>query len=205
MKKLSTAMFLLLFLAVQLVVCFSPTQVTESYSRASDGVTSFSSGDFRKSPLKRRATHIYISIQGAVSSKRFLTAVQNSFLSKGFTLAHSPSEADVIVQITIAYLGRAEQEDLKRAVRKGYDSKLVVTGNKSLGLLADLLLVARDVPEAKNDKQLKLQNISQRLALSSSTVRVGFTQKGSGATLLSQALVESFAKTVTKKVLDAIG
>ena len=197
--------FILCCFFVSLVTFSTPLQGAESKSRHADNITCLVSGNFKRVRLETETVCLYVSIQGARSAQKFLKAVKDAFKKEGYIIAQSPSAADVILQLTVAYLGRANSADLRAAVENGYNGTMSVTGKNTLVLLADALLVTREIPEARDETQLKLKNISQRLALFSSTLRLGFASTGQKNTETpTDCFADIFAKTIAKKVKNAL-
>lgn len=153
---------------------------------------------------KNLSNNIFVSVQGVSQSRKLAQDIESQLLQKGFVLKDNPSSADLILQISVVYAGGAHLSDLTRAVESGYDAKVSVHGNEVSGLLVDALLVARAVPEAKNTKQQKLKNISQRQALGSSTTRFAlYTQDTYVMRGLVRGMSEALAREICRKVYSS--
>lgn len=180
------AFFALIFC---LCACVKHTQVS-----ASD-IECLKNGDTQMQ--RADGERIFLSVQGSSSSRRFLGTLQKTFAVHGFSVAAKPSAADLIIQISICHAGGMTRNDAKQALESGYDTKVGITGDEMAGLVVDALLVTRTVPEARNDTQRKLKNISQRRASGSSTLRLVFlTKKGIKMNPLHQSFAKSLGETL---------
>ncbi|MBQ7456679.1 MAG: hypothetical protein IJS54_03630 [Desulfovibrio sp.] len=166
-------------------------------------VLSFANGHFTKCRVPLEHPTLYVSIQGTPYAKPLERALQKKARELDFTLTSQPSSADCILQATLVFGGIADESALREAVDRGYDEKSSIGGTKNFGVVADLLLVIREVPVAKDDTQLMLKNISQRLTLSSSTMRIGFCAKNRENTL-TDPFVHRFSEIVLSHMTQAL-
>ena len=120
---------------------------------------------------------------------------------QGYTIVPNPSEAGYILQVVVLSAGVAAQESVRQMVAAGYDAPSQLSGRGSTALVADVLLVQRNVPTAPQPKRTKLKSISKRNAVASSQMRIGLLAhqefKGEGVPPV-------FAETMGKELASHI-
>ena len=91
----------------------------------------------------------------------------------GYTTVDNPSQAGYILQIVVLAAGVTSQEHARSVVDSGYGAKSTLTGGGSTAIVADVLLVQRQIPAAKQPDRVKFKNISRRNAVANSQMRIG--------------------------------
>lgn len=90
----------------------------------------------------------------------------------GYAVVANPSEAGYILQVVVLAAGVASPENARAVVAAGYGAPSSLSGSGGTALVADVLLVQRQVPSAKRPSRVKLKNISRRNAVASSQMRI---------------------------------
>ncbi|MDE5832415.1 MAG: complement resistance protein TraT [Desulfovibrio sp.] len=121
--------------------------------------------------------------------------------SENFEITDSPSKAGYILHINIIKDGKVDPRVFQDLVRAGYGGEANFSGSGARALLADMILVQRNVPTAKRPSRERLQNISARNALDSGQTRVGLLLEGDDAPandrLFYSALAEELRNVLT--------
>ena len=160
------------FLFIFILILFI-TSCVHTNGVASQDVYVVSGDVAKKININKRRPTIYVSSQNRETDGSLLGKIQDGLKTHGFKITRRPSSADLILQVTIPYSGSMSLSGLERTVALGYDARILSDGNDVSGIVADVLLVTRSVPEAKNEKQATLKSISQRQAIASSALRLG--------------------------------
>ncbi|MBO4301709.1 MAG: conjugal transfer protein TraT [Desulfovibrio sp.] len=95
-----------------------------------------------------------------------------SLSNLGYTVVDNPSEAGHILQIVVLAAGETSLENARSVVANGYGALSSLTGSGGTAIVADVLLVQRQVPSSKHASRLKLKNISRRNAVANSQMRI---------------------------------
>ena len=117
---------------------------------------------------------VYVNVRDNTNKLSGLRAQAESWLQRqGYTIVPNPSEAGYILQVVVLSAGVAAQESVRQMVAAGYDAPSQLSGRGGTALVADVLLVQRNVPSAKQPSRSKLKSISKRNAVASSQMRIG--------------------------------
>ena len=117
---------------------------------------------------------VYVNVRDNTNKLFGLRAQTEAWLQRqGFTVVPNPSEAGYILQVVVLSAGVAAPESVRQMVTAGYDTPSQLSGRGSTALVADVLLVQRNVPSAKQPSRSKLKSISKRNAVASSQMRIG--------------------------------
>ncbi|MBQ9453379.1 MAG: conjugal transfer protein TraT [Desulfovibrio sp.] len=120
----------------------------------------------------------------------------------GYTIVHTPSEAGYILQIVVLAAGITSQEKARAVINSGYGSPSVLSGEGGTALVADVLLVQRQVPSSKRPSRVKLKNISRRNAVANSQMRIGLLIHKE--VNLEEGLTSFMMETLAKELADAL-
>ena len=117
---------------------------------------------------------VYVNVRDNTNKLPGLRAQAESWLQRqGYTIVPNPSEAGYILQVVVLSAGVAAPESVRQMVAAGYDAPSQLSGRGGTALVADVLLVQRNVPSAKQPARSKLKSISKRNAVASSQMRIG--------------------------------
>ena len=117
---------------------------------------------------------VYVNVRDNTNKLFGLRAQTEAWLQRqGYTIVPNPSEAGYILQVVVLSAGVAAQESVRQMVAAGYDAPSQLSGRGGTALVADVLLVQRNVPSAKQPSRSKLKSISKRNAVASSQMRIG--------------------------------
>lgn len=114
--------------------------------------------------------------------------------NNGFRLTEKPSAAAYILQISILGQGQINADRLKSLVDAGFAQPADFKGSESLGILADMLLVQREIPTHVRPSRARMKNISSRNAISSSQMRLGLLLPAKEKSDLDMPFPESLAR-----------
>ena len=125
------------------------------------------------SPLEKSAP-LYISAHDASGRTLHLSEKTREILdASGLKLTEKPSAAAYILQIAILGQGNVSAARLKALVDAGFAQPFDFKGSGAMGILADMLLVQRQIPTHERPSRARMKNISSRNAISSSQMRLG--------------------------------
>ena len=117
---------------------------------------------------------VYVNVRDNTNKMHGLRALTEAWLQRqGYTIVPNPSEAGYILQVVVLSAGVAAPESVRQMVTAGYDTPSQLSGRGSTALVADVLLVQRNVPTAQQPNRTKLKSISKRNAVASSQMRIG--------------------------------
>ena len=117
---------------------------------------------------------VYVNVRDNTNKLFGLRAQTEAWLQRqGYTIVPNPSEAGYILQVVVLAAGVAAPESVRQMVAAGYDAPSKLDGRGGTALVADVLLVQRNVPSAKQPASSKLKSISKRNAVASSQMRIG--------------------------------
>ena len=117
---------------------------------------------------------VYVNVRDNTNKMHGLRAQTEAWLQRqGYTIVPNPSEAGYILQVVVLSAGVAAPESVRQMVAAGYDAPSQLSGRGGTALVADVLLVQRNVPSAKQPSRSKLKSISKRNAVASSQMRIG--------------------------------
>ena len=150
---------------------------------------------------------VYVSVRDNTNKLFGVRAQTEAWLQRqGFTVVPNPSEAGYILQVVVLSAGIAAPESVRQMVAAGYDTPSQLSGRGSTALVADVLLVQRHVPSAKQPSRSKLKSISKRNAVASSQMRIGLLAlqefKGDG---VPPVFAETLGKELAAHIHGAAG
>lgn len=181
-------------LAILLCACFSCTgclrqdaEMYESHSQETPGfmhsssgkVKSFISGSLRLPAETANLPTLYIDVHDAKGQQLLLPSQLERQARSAFEIVDNPSKARHILHVTILDCGTCSESELKKVVESGFGSSSSLFGTGGSGLVADVLLVTRRVPDDKKERTVFLKNVSARNALESAQMRLGIFTKRS--------------------------
>lgn len=120
------------------------------------------------------ASTIYVHVRDNTNHRAAAlgSVTKTALRRKGYTIVDSPSKAGNILQIVVLAAGISSPNATRSIVARGYGAPSSLSGSGGTTLVADVLLVQRNVPSAKQPEHVKLKNISRRNALSNSQMRI---------------------------------
>lgn len=150
---------------------------------------------------------VYVNVRDNTNRMVGLRAQTESWLQRqGYTIVPNPSDAGYILQVVVLAAGVAAPESVRQMVTAGYDAPSQLSGRGSTALVADVLLVQRHVPSAKQPSNSKLKSISKRNAVASSQMRLGLLAhqefKGAG---VPPIFAETMGKELAAHIHGAAG
>lgn len=145
-----------------------------------DDIVGMRSGDFILDRGEGIPRSVYVDVSGMKRQAVLSSRAGADLRSLGYDISSTPSRAGHIVQISVLQFGPVDPAGMKPAVDAGYGAPSRLAGGSGTGLLADVLLVQRRVPEGSREGVVQLKNISNRNALGSSSIRVGLLAKQGG-------------------------
>lgn len=150
---------------------------------------------------------VYVNVRDNTNRIVGLRAQTEAWLQRqGYIIVPNPSEAGYILQVVVLAAGIAAPESVRQMVAAGYDAPSQLSGRGSTALVADVLLVQRHVPRAKQPSNSKLKSISKRNAVASSQMRIGLLAqqefKGSG---VPPVFAETMGKELAAHIHGAAG
>ena len=93
---------------------------------------------------------VYVNVRDNTTKVFGLRAQVETWLQRqGYTIVPNPSEAGYILQVVVLAAGVAAPESVRQMVAAGYDAPSKLDGRGGTALVADVLLVQRNVPSAK--------------------------------------------------------
>jgi hypothetical protein len=87
----------------------------------------------------------------------------------GLSLTANPSKAGYILEVSTMAYGPTDGDDVAAQVAQGYGIPARLTGKEGMGLVLDILLVARDADDAEKS----LRSVARRRNVSNSQLRIG--------------------------------
>ena len=154
------------------------------------------SGSFAVESGEDIANSVYMDIQGQTDGLENLTAETEAKLRlAGYQTTNNPSKAGHILHLNVLHSGKCNADALRGAVDKGYASPLQLGEGTASGMVVDVLLVQRRVPQATRPSQVRLKNISNRNAVGNSQMRFGLLLPA-GTRKMSPAFVEVLSREI---------
>ena len=151
---------------------------------------------------------VYVNVRDNTNKLFGLRAQTEEWLQRqGYTIVPNPSEAGYILQVVVLTAGVAAPESVREMVAAGYDAPSKLSGRGSTALVADVLLVQRNVPSAKQPARSKLKSISKRNAVASSQMRIGLLahQEFKGDAGVPPVFAETMGKELATHIHDTAG
>ncbi|MBO5490864.1 MAG: conjugal transfer protein TraT [Desulfovibrio sp.] len=117
---------------------------------------------------------VYVNVRDNTNRRAAGLSAQTeaSLRRMGYAVVANPSEAGYILQVVVLAAGTASPENARAVVADGYGAPSSLSGSGGTALVADVLLVQRQVPSAKRPSRVKLKNISRRNAVANSQMRI---------------------------------
>ena len=151
---------------------------------------------------------VYVNVRDNTNKLFGLRAQTEAWLQRqGFTVVPNPSEAGYILQVVVLSAGVAAPESVRQMVTAGYDTPSQLSGRGGTALVADVLLVQRNVPTAQQPNRTKLKSISKRNAVASSQMRLGLLahQEFRGDAGVPPIFAETMGKELATHIHGASG
>lgn len=122
---------------------------------------------------------VYVNVRDRTNRLFGLRSRTEQLLQQaGYSVAANPSEAGHILHISVLGAGKSAREDARALVDAGYGAAAHFSGQDGSALAADVLLVQRNIPQARRPSRQKLKNISHRNAVDNSQMRIAlFTRR----------------------------
>lgn len=145
-------------------------------------IDKFHSGSLNMSIKKGVPRVIYIDLRDAAGPRSVTPPeIAAAIAHENFKITDSPSKAGYILHINIIKEDTVNPEIFPDVVRSGYGGPAEFSGSGAKALLADIILVQRQVPAAKRPSHERLKSIAARNALDSGQMRVGLMLAGDDA------------------------
>ena len=120
------------------------------------------------------ARTVYVDARDARKPAPILReAIIRRLSGAGFEVIDSPSKAGHILHVNVVAAGECNADTARAAIRAGFDSPVHLEGNDSVVIVADALLVERNVPSPNRARSNAMRSISRRNALADSRLRLG--------------------------------
>lgn len=144
---------------------------TPHYEAVSAEIKTYRAGDLR---LRDGPKTVYVDVRDQDKPDSTSEGLLKEALAhNGFEIVNSPSEAAYILHVSVMGRGDVDPAAFASLVNAGYGGSSKFSGHGARGVLADALLVLREVPEHKRPSRARMKNAAQRNALDSSQTRVG--------------------------------
>ncbi|MBQ7585411.1 MAG: hypothetical protein IJU40_04080 [Desulfovibrionaceae bacterium] len=153
-----------------------------------------------KGAFHKSVKQLYLNTQGA-ESQLLQAFIAKKFEEQGWILVDTPAKAEAIVQIAVIYLGQGDESSLKEAIEAGYGVRTSLTGTSAQILLADLLLVEREIAKERNERQTDLATISNRHIRGSLQERFGVVAYGQTKQRLPEEVAQGAAIEATQIIM----
>ena len=120
------------------------------------------------------ARTVYVDARDAHKPAPILRdAIIRRLSGAGFEVIDSPSKAGHILHVNVVAAGECNADAARAAIRAGFDSPVQLQGGDSVVIVADALLVERNVPSPNRARSNAMRSISRRNALADSRLRLG--------------------------------
>lgn len=120
------------------------------------------------------ARTVYIDARDARKPSPVLRdAIIRRLASAGFEVIESPSKAGHILHVNIVAAGECDAATARAAIDAGFDTPVSFRGGDSIGIIADALLVERNVPSPHRARSNAMRSITRRNAVADSRIRLG--------------------------------
>ena len=146
---------------------------------------------------------VYVNVRDNTNKMHGLRALTETWLQRqGYTIVPNPSEAGYILQIVVLSAGVTSPEKVRQVVAAGYDAPSQLAGKGGTAMVADILLVQRHVPSAKNSSRAKLKSIGKRNAVANSQMRIALLAHQEFK--LNAGLPPVFTETLAKELATSV-
>lgn len=193
----------LCFCAISLLTFFSGCVRQNAPTSGTDAAPSkdkvFISGTLKLPATAQSQPSLFLEIHDAEGTPIPLASRLKQKLSSHFALVTSPSEASCILHVAIPFEGSCDAASLQKMTDAGFGSATPKSGAGGCGILADILLVTRQVPDTGKLHTTHLKNISARNALDNAQVRIGVHVPGEdlqkARAILEKTLLDELGNT----------
>lgn len=146
---------------------------------------------------------VYVNVRDNTTKVFGLRAQVETWLQRhGYTIVPNPSEAGYILQVVVLSAGVTSPEKVRQVVAAGYDAPSQLAGKGGTAMVADILLVQRHVPSAKNSSRAKLKSIGKRNAVANSQMRIALLAHQEFR--LNAGLPPIFTETLAKELATSV-
>lgn len=120
------------------------------------------------------ARTVYVDARDALKPAPVLRdAIVRRLTGAGFEAIDSPSKAGHILHVNVVAAGECDAGTARAAIDAGFDSPVRLQGGGSVVIVADALLVERNVPSPHKARSNAMRSITRRNALADSRLRLG--------------------------------
>ncbi|WP_299395621.1 complement resistance protein TraT [uncultured Desulfovibrio sp.] len=120
------------------------------------------------------ARTVYVDARDALKPAPVLRdAIVRRLTGAGFEVIDSPSKAGHILHVNVVAAGECDAGTARAAIDAGFDSPIRLQGGGSVVIVADALLVERNVPSPHKARSNAMRSITRRNALADSRLRLG--------------------------------
>ncbi|MCI7569935.1 MAG: complement resistance protein TraT [Desulfovibrio sp.] len=120
------------------------------------------------------ARTVYVDARDALKPAPVLRdAIVRRLTGAGFKVIDSPSKAGHILHVNVVAAGECDAGTARAAIDAGFDSPVRLQGGGSVVIVADALLVERNVPSPHKARSNAMRSITRRNALADSRLRLG--------------------------------
>ena len=120
------------------------------------------------------ARTVYVDSRDALKPAPVLRdAIVRRLTGAGFEVIDSPSKAGHILHVNVVAAGECDAGTARAAIDAGFDSPVRLQGGGSVVIVADALLVERNVPSPHKARSNAMRSITRRNALADSRLRLG--------------------------------
>ena len=116
-------------------------------------------------------------------------AIIRRLAGAGFEVIDSPSKAGHILHVNIAAAGESDAAVARSAIDAGFDAPVRLQGKDSIVIVADALLVERNVPSPNRARSNAMRSITRRNAVADSRLRLGIILPHANRSPLLEAAV----------------
>jgi len=146
---------------------------------------------------------VYVNVRDNTNKIFGLRTQVEAWLQRhGYTIVPNPSEAGYILQIVVLSAGITSPDIARQVVVAGYDAPSQLSGKGGTAMVADILLVQRHVPSAKNSSRAKLKSIGKRNAVANSQMRIALLAQQEFK--IGAGMPPVFTETLAKELATAV-
>lgn len=186
----------LILLLLMIIGCHKQQEAVSAEIGAS------SSGSLYIAPRKGIPMTIFLDMKDStVSTAPFTADVRKAITGERYKIVDSPASAGYILHINIVRHGPLDPAVMTSVINAGYGAEAEFSGQGGTGLVADVLLVQRSVPQESRPSQTRLKNISNRNAKNHAQIRFGLLVEGENAGMVDSVFSKALAKEVKAALL----